>query len=121
MDFNGNNLNQVTEVLVPRFQAMHLIKGDLSDIETEINRLAPLYDKNKPAWLDIEVSTEDYLQDLQQRIHSFVKGLPLEVLLLRRSRTNRQVGLSQLTKETLHELTVQEAVSYTHLTLPTKA
>lgn len=108
VEFEGAELKTVTEQKVPRFQAMHLVKGDLDEIEAEIKRLAPLYKVSQPAWLDIEVSTQDFLQDLQQRIQTLVEGLPLEVLLLRRARTNRQVGLAQENKETLHELTVKD-------------
>jgi len=108
VEFEGAELKTVSEQNVPRFQPMHLIKGDLDEIEVEIKRLAPLYTANKPAWLDIEVSTQDFLQDLQQRIQTLVEGLPLEVLLLRRARTNRQIGLAQENKETLHELTVKD-------------
>jgi len=108
VEFNGAELKTVSEQKVPRHQPMHLIKGDLDEIEAEITRLAPLYEISKPAWLDIEVSTQDFLQDLQQRIQTLVEGLPLEVLLLRRARTNRQVGLAQENKETLHELTVKD-------------
>jgi exonuclease SbcD len=108
VEFEGAQLKTVSEQKIPRFQAMHLIKGDLNDIEAEINRLAPLYETNKPAWLDIEVSTQDFLQDLQQRIQTLVENLPLEVLLLRRTRTNRQESLAQENKETLHELSVKD-------------
>ena len=107
-EFEGAELKTVSEQKVPRFQPMHLIKGNLEEIEAEIKRLAPLYEISRPAWLDIEVSTQDFLQDLQQRIQTLVEGLPLEVLLLRRARTNRQIGLAQENKETLHELTVKD-------------
>ena len=108
VEFEGAEFKSISEQTVPRFQPMHLIKGDLDEIEAEIKRLAPLYEINQPAWLDIEVSTQDYLQDLQQRIQILVEGLPLEVLLLRRARTNRQVALAQENKETLNELTVKD-------------
>ena len=92
---------------------MHLIKGDLIEIEAEINRLATQYDMSQQdplqqAWLDIEVSTQDFLNDLQQRVQSMVEGLPLEILLLRRERKKRNEGLEQISKETLHELTATE-------------
>ncbi|MFT6264899.1 MAG: exonuclease SbcD [Oleiphilaceae bacterium] len=108
VEFKGAELKSVSEHKIPRFQAMHLIKGDLNEIEAEVKRLAPLYKTNQPAWLDIEVTTQDFLQDLQQRIQTLIEGFPLEVLLLRRARTNRQVGLVQENKETLHELTVKD-------------
>jgi len=93
---------------VPRFQPMHLIKGDLETIEAEIKTLAQLYELSQPAWLDIEVSTQDYLNDLQQRIQSMVEDLPLEVLVLRRERKQRMRSLDSETKETLHELTPKD-------------
>lgn len=108
VSFKGAELVSVVEQKIPRFQAMHLIKGDLTEIEAEITRLAVLYDHSNPAWLDIEVNTQDYLQDLQQRIQAFIEDLPLEVLLLRRARTNRQIAISNNNKETLHELSIKD-------------
>ncbi len=93
---------------IPRFQPMHLIKGDLKTIENEINKLAKLYNKSQPAWLDIEVSTQDYLNDLQQRIQSMIEGFPLEVLLLRKERKQRLQSIDSVTKETLQELTPKD-------------
>lgn len=121
--FNKGTLTQVTPHIIPRFQPMHLIKGDLVEIEAEINRLATQYDLSQQdqlrhdelqhdqlqqAWLDIEVSTQDFLNDLQQRVQGMVEGLPLEILLLRRERKKRNEGLEQISKETLHELTPAE-------------
>jgi exonuclease SbcD len=112
-EFNKGTLTQVMPHIIPRFQPMHLIKGDLHEIEAEINRLAIQYgisqqDQLQQAWLDIEVSTQDFLNDLQQRVQSMVEGLPLEILLLRRERKKQNEGLEQISKETLHELTPGE-------------
>ena len=106
--FKGSGFESVEAHKVPQFQPMHLIKGDLATIEAEILRLAPLYRDGKHAWLDIEVSTQDFLQDLQRRIQLMVEHLPLEVLLLRRTRKNRKIGLEQESKETLTELSVRD-------------
>jgi exonuclease SbcD len=93
---------------VPCFQPMHLIKGDLKTIENEINKLAKRYNESQHAWLDIEVSTQDYLNDLQQRIQSMIEDLPLEVLLLRKERKQRLQSIDSKTKETLQELTPKD-------------
>ena len=113
VEFKQGTLSQVTPHIIPRFQPMHLVKGDLIEIESEINKLASQYensqqDQLQQAWLDIEVSTQDFLNDLQQRIQSMVEDLPLEILLLRRERKKRNEGLEQISKETLHELTPTE-------------
>ncbi len=108
VDFEKAELKAVIAQKVPRFQPMHIVKGDLVEIEVEVKALAAKYDHDEPAWLDIEVSTQDFLNDLQQRIQTLVEGLPVEVLLLRRARTKKQIGLDQQNKETLHELTAKE-------------
>jgi len=107
-EFENGDLTKVTPHVIPRFQPMHLIRGDLLEIESEIERLASQYDMSLPAWLDIEVSTHDFLNDLQQRIQSIVENLPLEVLLLRKRRKKHNKGIERISKETLHELTPKE-------------
>ncbi|CAH0991184.1 Nuclease SbcCD subunit D [Sinobacterium norvegicum] len=104
-EFEGGQFSRVSPCQIPRFQPMHLIKGDLKTIEAEIATLATQYDASLPAWLDIEVSTQDYLNDLQQRIELMIDGLPLEVLLLRRERKLRLQSLATEAKVTLQELT----------------
>lgn len=104
VEFNNDQFIAANPKEVPRFQPMHLIKGDLEMIEAEIKNLATQYDSSQPAWLDIEVSTQDYLNDLQQRIQTMVEDLPLEVLLLRRERKQSLHSIESETKETLQEL-----------------
>jgi exonuclease SbcD len=58
--------------------------------------------------LDIEVSTQDYLNDLQQRIQTMIEDLPLEVLLLRRERKQTLHSIESETKETLQELSPKD-------------
>ena len=111
VEFNNDQFIAAKPKEVPRFQPMHLIKGDLDTIAAEIETLAAQYDASQPAWLDIEVSTQDYLNDLHQRIQTLVEDLPLEVLLLRRERKQRLHSIesqTQETQETLQELTQKQ-------------
>lgn len=108
VEFDADKFLAAVPKEVPRFQPMHLIKGDLKTIENEIKKLAKQYNKSQHAWLDIEVSTQDYLNDLQQRIGSMIEGLPLEVLLLRKERKQRLQSIDSKTKETLQELTPKD-------------
>jgi len=100
-------LEQVTALNVPTFQPMKVIKGDLTEIEQQLKLLSE-YDAAQPVWLDIEVTTQQYLTDLQQRIEQLVAQLPVEVLLLRRAREKHQGRLSSEAKETLNELNAQQ-------------
>ena len=56
-------------------------------------------------WLEVVVAADDYLSDLQARIDEMTKGLPVEVLRIRRERSAQQNALQAQAKETLNELT----------------
>ncbi|WP_313384294.1 exonuclease subunit SbcD [Pantoea sp.] len=107
LELNTRGLRAVTPLPVPQFQPMKMLKGSLAEIEAQ---LAPFADHQgeKPVWLDIEVTTQEFLSDLQRRVEALTAGLPVEVLLLRRSREQRQHSLAQLKNETLSELKVEE-------------
>lgn len=62
----------------------------------------------RAVWLDIEVVADGYLTDIQQHIPALAESLPVEVVLLRRSREQRLGGLHPLQQETLSELSVSE-------------
>ena len=106
VEFTGAQRSNLTPIDIPIFQPMQVIKGDLSAIETALK----LYKKNDEAeadlacWLCLEVESQDYLSDLQQRIQDMTQGLNVEVLQLRRSRNQHRQLLSQMQTETLAEL-----------------
>ena len=107
VEFSDGALNQITPISVPLFQPMQVIKGDLETIECQLNLLSEHQD-DKPVWLCIEVDTQDYLNDLQQRIQGMTADMNVEVLQLRRARSNRQAQIERQEKETLAELTPEE-------------
>ncbi|VTP60701.1 Nuclease sbcCD subunit D [Serratia rubidaea] len=107
VDFADGGLQQVTPLPVPLFQPMQLIKGDLAQIERQLQQFAD-YQGELPVWLDIEVATQDYLSDIQRRIQALADNLPVEVVLLRRSKEQRRQAIEQQDKETLNELSVDE-------------
>lgn len=107
VDFADGQLQQVTPLAIPCFQPMQLIKGDLQQIEQQLQPFAD-YQGVLPVWLDIEVATQDYLSDIQRRIQQMTEALPVEVLLLRRSKEQRRLAIAQQDKETLNELSVDE-------------
>ncbi|MDF4405612.1 exonuclease SbcCD subunit D C-terminal domain-containing protein, partial [Vibrio parahaemolyticus] len=66
------------------------------------------YQGENAVWLDIEVASQNYLADIQQRIEALTQNLPVEVVLLRRARKQKQGQNLALANETLNELTVEE-------------
>ncbi|WP_340622235.1 exonuclease subunit SbcD [Xenorhabdus siamensis] len=107
VEFKKGKFNGVTLLPIPAYQPMQLIRGNLQQIEEQLQTFSD-YQGERPVWLDIEVATQDYLHDIQKRIQSMVVDLPVEIILLRRSKTTRQILLSEKNKETLTELSVYE-------------
>ncbi|MCL6331559.1 exonuclease subunit SbcD [Pectobacterium carotovorum subsp. carotovorum] len=98
---------QIDILPIPMTQPMRLIKGSLSDIE-QLLATFKNYQGDKPVWLDIEINTQDYLSDMQKRIQAMTENLPVEVLLLRRTREQRLQAITRQDKETLNELSVHD-------------
>lgn len=93
----------ISQLAVPTFQPLAEIKGDLSEIESQLNQYIGL-DSELSVWLSIEVQAQDYLSDLQERMRTLTEGLNVEVLQLRRARERRNQALDQESAETLSEL-----------------
>jgi exonuclease SbcD len=110
VDFVDGKLSQVETLSVPLFQPMQMIKGSLEEIEQQLAAIVPRED-GKPMWLDIEISTQAWLNDLQRRIQELTQELPVEVVLLRRSREQREQVIDRQNNETLSELSAQEVFS----------
>ncbi|MEZ9183282.1 exonuclease subunit SbcD [Vibrio splendidus] len=93
----------ISQLPVPTFQPLAEIKGDLSELESQLNQYIGL-DSDQSVWLSIEVQAQDYLSDLQERMRALTEGLNVEVLQLRRARERRNQALEQESAETLSEL-----------------
>ncbi|TKF29163.1 exonuclease subunit SbcD [Vibrio kanaloae] len=94
----------ISQLEVPIFQPLAEIKGDLSEIESQLNQYIDM-EEEQSVWLSIEVQAQDYLSDLQERMRALTEGLNVEVLQLRRARERRNQGLEHESAETLAELT----------------
>lgn len=104
VEFDADQRVRIEPLSIPRFQPMAVLKGSLQEIEVQLSEYKD-HDDPKPVWLHIEVSVQDYLSDLQQRIQLMTEGLNVEVLQLQRSRGPKAQALAQEAKETLSELT----------------
>lgn len=107
VSFSDGKLAEVTPLTVPVTQPLAVIKGDFDNISAQ---LAEWRDAEaEPAtWIDIEITSDEYLHDIQRKIQTITDDLPVEVLLVRRSREQRQRILASQERETLSELSVEE-------------
>ena len=104
VEFDKEKLVGITPISVPVFQQMRVLKGDLSQIEQQLEEFRDLAG-DETVWLAVEVRVQDFLSDLQQRVQTLTEDLNVEVLQLRRARTAQQQNLQQEMMETLSELT----------------
>ncbi len=118
VDFEQNQLSTITDLIVPCFQPLAMVKTSLENLIHEIEGLvteqlkADLLKNNNELklWLDIELSNAGLLSDLQPKITALVKDFPVEVLLVRRAKQVRKHLLlqNQQDQSTLNELTLED-------------
>ncbi len=63
----STRLECVTPLVIPSFQPMQMLKGAMAEIEQQLTAFHA-YEGDLPVWLDIEITTQEYLSDLQRRI-----------------------------------------------------
>lgn len=108
VDLNSDGLQQITPLAVPCFQPLLSLRGSLTELHSAIAEAAVQGTLDKPVWLEVLVTADDYLSDLQPRIQAFTEGLPVEVLRIRRERGTAVAGLTSASRETLDELSVSD-------------
>ncbi|MGE6243255.1 exonuclease subunit SbcD [Ectopseudomonas guguanensis] len=108
LDFDAAALQSITPLPVPVFQPMASLRGSLKELAGAIAAAAEQGTPERPIWLEVQVSTDDYLSDLQSRIDALCEGLPVEVLRIRRERGTATASLASAARETLDELSVED-------------
>jgi exonuclease SbcD len=105
VDLSADGLQSVTVLNVPCFQTLLSVKGSLKELETAVSGAASHAREGETIWLEIVVTADDYLSDLQTRIQKMTENMPVEVLRVRRERSSAANTLQSQAKETLNELT----------------
>lgn len=108
LQFGEAALHSITALPVPVFQPMASLRGSLKELADAIAETAKQGTPERPVWLEVQVSTDDYLSDLQSRINALCEGHPVEVLRIRRERGNASANLTSEARETLDELSVED-------------
>ena len=108
LEFGTAALQSITPLPVPVFQPMASLRGSLKELTDAIAEIAKQGTPERPVWLEVQVSTDDYLSDLQSHINALCEGHPVEVLRIRRERGNTAASLASEARETLDELSVED-------------
>lgn len=105
VELGAGGLRSVTPLEVPCFQPLVSIRGSLAELAGLVRAAAQQAVEGGVVWLEVVVSADDYLSDLQARIEALTEGLPVEVLRIRRERAAASASLNSEARETLDELT----------------
>ncbi len=111
LTFGYGSLQSIIPLPVPVFQPMASLRGSLKELAGAIAEQAAQGTPERPVWLEVQVSSDDYLSDLQSRINALCEGLPVEVLRIRRERGTASASLASEARETLDELSVEDVFS----------
>ncbi len=99
---------RIEAVKIPEFQKLCCIKGDLDRIEESFKSLE-FPEDGAEIWVEIQVDTDEWVPDIQNRIAAMTTELPLEVLAIKNVRQFGPHRLQQSQKqETLQELSPTE-------------
>lgn len=100
-------LRSVTPIAVPRFQQLASVRSELEGIRAQVQPLTETLADGERLWLEVVLSSQQYLSDLQARVAEQLDGLPVDLLRLRRERQQQQ-GIIREHRETLDELNPEE-------------
>jgi len=109
---DATSLQSVVPLTVPRSQELIALHGNLAELKTKITAAATLSRDNKSVWLEITVHSDDYRHDLTAQIHALCAALPVEVLRIKRERTQAATGLQGHGKEILAEMGEDDVFNY---------
>ena len=105
VEFAGSN-KTVSSVAIPCFQPLASIKTDLAGLPAKLAPLLANISGDERLWLEVVIGSSDgYLTDLQLRVEKLLGELPVELLRLRRERSQTGISLQQLEQTSLAELT----------------
>lgn len=102
----------ITPLPVPCFQPMQAVRGSLATLEDTLKQVASSGTAEKPVWIDITVTVDGYISDLQTPLRKITDGLPVEILRIHRERQTTPTPLRRHAQETLVELTPQDVFKH---------
>ena len=108
IELDQQGVTDITPITVPTFQPMAMLKATIDALPEALQQLAKQHQHQQPLWLDIEIQTTGYLDDISSRVHKLIADLPIEALMIRRAKSSRQTMIQAKQQHTLAELTVDE-------------
>lgn len=111
IEFAGLDKPNISSVVIPRFQYMASIKGDLNTLKKAFATIGLEVESQYPnqrAWVEVVVENDDYLSDLNKYMDELIEDKPIDVLRIRRTRQQHNAMLVTGEKQSLSELQPQD-------------
>ncbi|WP_367105843.1 exonuclease SbcCD subunit D C-terminal domain-containing protein [uncultured Psychrobacter sp.] len=105
---NKTNQMQITSLLIPCFQKIAQVSGDLATISKTISATIKALESDESVWLEVIYTGDEIVSELREEVAAMVEGLPCEVLKIKNTRTYNKVLNQQQTTETLQDLTEKD-------------
>jgi DNA repair protein SbcD/Mre11 len=107
VSFEGKKLSEVKPLPVPLFRRLKTIQGSIEEVESALQKFAAKPDRDLTPWVEIIVDSEQFIPQLDARLHEFSKGMNLEMLKIRLNRPAAQSDALQSVVD-LHTLSPAE-------------
>jgi exonuclease SbcD len=104
VDFSDIEQVNVTPVVIPRFQYLQVIKGDLESVSDQLKTLT-LQNGKTSIWLEIKLDQAFYVSDVQSQLNSLVENSGIEILKISSPKLNENSQWQETESTTLDDLT----------------
>ena len=104
VDFSDIDSVEVTSVVIPRFQYLQVIKGDLESVSEQLKTLKS-ENENTSIWLEVKLDQAFYVSDVQSQLNSLVEDSGIEILKISSPKLNENSQWQETESTTLDDLT----------------
>ncbi|MFH1214977.1 MAG: exonuclease SbcCD subunit D C-terminal domain-containing protein [Pseudomonadota bacterium] len=96
---------QISALAVPSFQKLGVVRGDIEQIRSRLAEIGADGADDEKVWVEVQVTGESSVFDLQGAVSEAAEGLPVEILAVRRVKGEAQPGPGRgVVMESLNEL-----------------
>ncbi|MFQ3176061.1 MAG: exonuclease SbcD [Psychromonas sp.] len=107
IEFDKDNALTVNEMLIPVFQRMQVIRGDLESVTAQLQRLKKELD-GQSAWIEVKLQQAFYLSDVHGLLNEQVQESEIEILKISSPTINENNQYQATDKSTLDNLTPKD-------------
>ncbi|MCP4322215.1 MAG: exonuclease subunit SbcD [Psychromonas sp.] len=102
VEFEQQDQLNTSEVIIPNFQQLQVIKGDLATVESELTQLISA---GQSVWVEVKIEESFYRSDVQAKLNELVENSPIEILKISAPRIDENSQWQAEQVETLDALT----------------